>query len=108
MDISPQSKLNYDIQLENSTLKVKLALSNISNKLLINIISENIINEEYSKEFSIEDLIKIGKFFKVFDNIENVLEALKEIFENKKPKIKKCNNYMQMTIVPTISALGES
>ena len=102
-------KLNYDIQLEGSNTNVKLALINSSNKLLIITINlENIINEEYSKEFSKEDLVKVGKFFQLFDDINKILEALKEIFENKKPKIQKFNNYMQVIITPIISAFGEA
>ena len=99
----------YDIQLENSNINVKLSMINFSDKLIITIInSDNLIKEEYSKEFSKEDLIKVGIFFQLFDDINKILEALKEIFENKKPKIQKFNNYMIVKITPIISALGES
>ena len=102
-------KLNYDIQLEDSNTKVKLAFINYSNKsLIITINLDNLFNEEYSKEFSKEDLVKVGRFFQLFDDINKILEALEEIFEKKKPKIQKFNNYMQVIISPIISALGES
>ena len=40
--------------------------------------------------------------------IYKILEALEEIFKNKKPKIQKFNNYMQVIISQIITALGES
>ena len=74
-------EINYDIQLENSSQKIKLSIINSSNNLLVTISnSESLIQEEYSKSFSIEDLIKLGKYFKVFEDIEKVMEGLKETF----------------------------
>jgi len=74
-------EINYDIQLENSSQKIKLSIKNSSNNLLVTISnSESLIQEEYSKSFSIEDLIKLGKYFKVFEDIEKVMEGLKETF----------------------------
>lgn len=36
------------------------------------------------------------------------MEGMKETFDSKKPIIKKCNNYMNLTIIPTFSFLGET
>ena len=51
---------------------------------------------------------KLGKYFTLFENIEKVVDGLKETFDSKKPIIKKNNNYMDLTIIPTFSILGET
>ena len=49
-----------------------------------------------------------SKFFKVFDDIKSVIEALKETFETKKPKLQEENEYIKLIIIPTLLVLGES
>lgn len=47
-------EINYDIKLENSNQKIKLSIANSSNNLLVTILNaESLIQEEYSKLFSI-------------------------------------------------------
>ena len=106
---SPETIINLLLENETGNKKFNVKISNSSNTLLINIIEEESFPKiEYSKDFTLKDLFQNGKFFKVFDDISNILLSLKETFENKKPKIKEGNNYIELTIIPILSALGES
>ena len=57
---------------------------NKKNLIQFNIKRENSIpNTFYSKEFSLEDLQKISKYFKVFDLMEEVFDDIKSKFDKK-------------------------
>jgi len=106
--IKDQKRIEYELYTENTNEKSYLSLINNFNKLLIKIVFENKknYNDIYSKEFSIEDLNKVGDFFKLFDTIDKLLEGFKELFMNKKLKINKINNNIKLSIIP-INILGE-
>lgn len=103
---------NFSINMkitENNDKKYNLIINNSSNILLINIINENSLPKiEFYKEFTPKELAKNGKFFKVFDDTSSIYTALKELFESKKPKISEEKEYIKLTIVPNLLALGES
>ena len=106
---SPQNNLALDLKIEENNVIYKLNIFNSSNGLLINIFKENSFPKiEYEKDFTIKELSQKGKFFKVFDDVPSIISGLKETFENKKPKIKEENEYIQLTIIPSLLALGES
>ena len=99
-----------DLKIEiNKDEVYDLSLKNSFNSLLININKENCFPKlEYFKEFSLKELSQNSKFFKVFDDINTVIEGLKETFENKKPQIEKEKEFIKLIIKPTLLALGES
>jgi len=106
---SPLNNLTLDLKTEENNQIYKINILNSSNALLFNIIIDNSFPKiEYEKEFTIKELLEKGKFFKIFEDIPSIITALKETFENKKPKIKEENEYIQLTIIPTLLALGET
>ncbi len=106
---SPQNNLTIDLKIEENNIIYKLNILNSSNALLINITKENSFPKiEYVKDFTIKELLEKGKFFRVFEDIPSIITGLKETFENKIPKIKEENGYIQLSIIPTLLALGES
>ena len=103
----PQEYINLTFEDEKKIYK--LNITNSSNALVINISEEgDLLKKEYSKEFTLKDLSQNGKFFRIFDDIASVIASLKETFENKKPKIKEENNYIELKIIPILSAMGET
>ena len=82
-------------------------MNNSSNNIVINIISNDPIKEEYFKEFTIDELWKLNNFFKLFDNSEKIVIGLKEIFEKNIPIIKKTNVTLTIKIIPLIPVLEE-
>ena len=82
-------KNEYEFNLENNdNQKVKLSLINKNNNsLIINVSLEN-VSHEFSRELTIEELSKLSKFFQLFDNINNLIKSLNEIFKKKLLKIK--------------------
>lgn len=90
---------------KNYTLKIQFLPLSIT----IRIIEENNLQKtEYSNEFTLEDLQNNGKFFKICENIEAVKSSLEESFKIKKPVLKVKENFIELRIVPVISALSES
>ncbi len=104
----PQNNLTLDIKSEENNKLYKLNIFNSSNTLFLNITIENNFPKiEHEKNFTIKELSEKGKFFKIFEDIPSIITALKETFENKKPIIKENKEYIQLTIIPTLLALGE-
>ena len=80
-----------------------------SASIIFKIIEDNsLIKVEYSNEFTLEDLHKNSKFFKICENISNMKSSLEETFQMKKPLLKVEKNFIKLTIIPIMSALGES
>ena len=105
----PQNNLTLNIKSEENNKLYKLNIFNSSNSLFLNITIENNFPKiEYEKNFTIKELSEKGKFFKIFEDIPSIISTLKETFENKKPIIKENKEYIQLTIVPTLLALGET
>ena len=106
---SPKPPESIKLILENESKKFNLSISNSSSALIINV-SEmgNLLKKEYSKEFTLKDLSQNGKIFKLCDDINSVIVTLKETFENKKPIIKEEKDYIEIKIIPILTAMGES
>ena len=107
----PKPQESIDLTLENENKKYNLSIINSSNSLIINInvcTEDNLFKKEFHKEMTLKDLSQTGKFFKLFDNIEEAMISLKETFETKKPKIKEENSYIDLKIIPILSAMGET
>ena len=107
---APKPQETISLELENESKKYTLKITNTSSSLLINISENgNILNKEYSKDFTLSDLTKIPntKFFKLFDDINGVIASLKEVFQNKKPLIKEQNDQIELKIIPILTAMGE-
>lgn len=107
---APKPQEVITLELENESKNYILKITNSSSSLLINISEKgNILNKEYSKDFTLSDLTKIPntKFFKLFDDINGVIVSLKEVFQNKKPLIKEQNDHIELKIIPILTAMGE-
>ena len=90
MEASPlsitQKNKEYKIESENKTFRIKISLSS---NIIIEIYElENIQGSFYIKEFSLDELVKISKGFRICENINEAYEILEEIFEAKKSSIK--------------------
>lgn len=98
-------------ELKKISLKIQnfsVIVLSFSNSLHIEIHDENSVPiKEYIQEFSLEQLISNSNFFKVFDDIPNVIITLKEIFQNNKPEIQQKDTFINFKIIIPISTLGE-
>ena len=89
--------LTYEINSDEETSYI-LNFEQVKDKLRIKISEKNSYPpNEFENFYSLEDLIKIDKWFKIFYNIENLLTELEQLTKNerfsierkKKEKIKK-------------------
>ena len=81
-----QKVKEYKLESEDKIFKIKLSLSS---NIIIEIHELNKIQGSfYIKEFSLDELVKISRGFKVCENINDAYEILEDIFEAKKYSIK--------------------
>ena len=67
---------------------------------------EHVSNYYYQSEYTIEDFQNMSKAFKMFDNNNEILESMKEIFSSKKASIKNEKEKKNIIIILKISPLG--
>ena len=81
-----QKVKEYKLESEDKIFKIKLSLSS---NIIIEIHELNKIQGSfYIKEFSLDELVKISRGFKICENINEAYEILEDIFEAKKYSIK--------------------
>ena len=90
MEASPLPKVQkskeYKLESEGKIFSIKILLSS---NIIFEIYELEIIQYSfYTKEFSLEDLIKISKIFKVCESINEAYDIIEEIFEAKNSSIK--------------------
>ena len=77
----------YNICLDNQEFQIQLG--KLSSKIVFKMEEKNSINNYYYKaDFTLEDLKKINKLFRIFDSITEAFDEINEIFKNKKVIIK--------------------
>ena len=110
VDIENQelNKKDTVIDLKNKDESFKLSFCNYYNNLLIKINSLKYGKEEYSKEFSRDDLEKINNFFiYIPGGINAIIKSLEELIQKTEVKIEKKENNIILTIGPYLSTLEE-
>ena len=72
-------------KLKNKDSSLTLYLSNESNSLVIKIIEDDSVPlRTFSQKFTLEDLIKQSRYFKLFENIDQLIPEIKSLFEENK------------------------
>ena len=76
---------------ENINYLIKFGkLKDMEEELIIFVKEENIISSGYYQEsFTLDNLQKLSKCFRMFDTIEETIDALKDVIEANKVSIKK-------------------
>ena len=89
----PISEFSKEIKIDEKTYK--FIVSQNSKNLLLKLISLNsLLTIQYENEFSKNDLDKCSKFFKMFDDINDLIpEIITRIEENKFKIIMNENNF---------------
>ena len=97
----------YNLNFDNTDYLLKLGTIPISIEELIIFVQENndINAFYYQGSFSLEKLQNMNKFFRQFDSIDEIINMLKEIIEEKKISIKKINNDLAFAL--KIKKLGK-
>ena len=86
---SLRNKIEFKLLNEKIEYKVEIGKLSTSEKLGITL-KENIspIKVYYSNNFNLEELRNIHKYFRVFDNINEAISNIQDIFEEKKVNLK--------------------
>ena len=102
-------KLETKIELEKNIYGIKLGkISDKEDKLIIMIKEENVISSGYYQiSFSLDTLYKKSKCFRFFDTIDETIESLKEVIQDKKINIKKSNDCLELMMKLNRGGKGE-
>ena len=96
----------FTLEFDNIKYLIKFGKSSNKEELIIYIKEENILNSEYYQNYyTLQQLQKINKYFRVFDNIDETIEYFKEIISEKRLIIKKINDILY--IVFKIKKIGK-
>ena len=83
---TPKIMNNNTYNIKNKDMSILVTLSNLSNNTLqIKIIeNDSIPSRSYSANFTLENLQKLNRYFKLFETIEEILPELNNLFEDNK------------------------
>ena len=88
----------FTLEFDNIKYLIKFGKSSNKEELIIYIKEENILNSEYYQNYyTLQQLQKINKYFRVFDNIDETIENFKDIISEKRLIIKKINDVLYIT-----------
>ena len=96
----------FNLEFDNLKYLIKFGKSSNKEELIIYIKEENILNSEYyQNSYTLQQLQKINKHFRVFDNIDETIENFKDIISEKRLIIKKINDVLY--IIFKINKIGK-
>ena len=82
---APKVASENKFKLKNKDSSLTLYLTNESNSLVIKIIEDDSVPlRTFSQKFTSEDLIKQSRYFKLFENIDQLIPEIKSLFEENK------------------------
>ena len=98
MDTQKTTSINT-FNLKNNDQSINLTLSNLSNSLVIKIIEvDSILNRCYSADFTLEKLVKLNKYFKLFETIQQLILELSNLIEENKITFSFNNNSIDLIL----------
>ena len=107
-DISFIDKKEYKLSIEKAEYIVEIGKLSLSEKLGIKL-KENSsqINVYYSNSFNLEELQNVHRSFRYFDNINEAVSNIQEIFEEKKVDLKNENENDTICLILKIHKIGK-
>ena len=89
-----------EFDFESNNIKYKLVISNNENIIYFKIKEINHLSkQDFNIYLNLEQLCKINKFFVQFENLNEVSESFKKLFENKSIKIETKDKEVLLTII---------
>lgn len=86
-------KVSFSIKDEEKKSSYTLTFSTESDSLLIDIVEDNTLPSiHYIEKFSLNDLVKQSRYFKLFEKAEDFIPELKDLFDQNKINLKKEKN----------------
>ena len=101
-NISFSSKKDFKLSHEKTEYIIEVGKTSTQEKLGLKL-KESSNNVYYSTYFNLEELQNVSKYFRCFDNINEAITSIQDIFEEKKGNLKiENNNVFLMIKVPKI------
>ena len=102
-------KFEKKLLLENVSYLIKFGkFKSEQEELIIFVKEENVISSGYYQEsFSLENLQKLSKCFRIFDTIDETIDCLKEVIEAQKISIKKDLDVLNFMVKLNKAGKGE-
>ena len=102
-------KYEKKLLLENVNYLIKFGkLKDKEEELIIFVKEENVISSGYYQEsFTLDNLQKLSRWFRMFDTIEETIDALKDVIEENKITIKKDLDILNFMVKLNKAGKGE-
>ena len=101
-NLSFSSKKHFKLSHEKTEYIIEVGKTSTQEKLGLKL-KESSSNVYYSTYFNLEELQNVSKYFRCFDNINEAITSIQDIFEEKKCSLKiENNNVFLMIKVPKI------
>ena len=95
--------------VDSSDICYKIKLTFSSDKLNIDIIQEDSFPKiYYSSSFILEEIQKNDKWFRLFDTFDESIDTIDGLFEEKKEKITKNENNINLTLIHLEKNISDS
>ena len=84
---------DYKINSEKDLFQVKIGKNESNNKIIFRVLKLNeIIENFYEQGFSFDELVKLDKTFRAYDEFEEIFQIILKFFEEKKVLIKEAKD----------------
>ena len=101
-NLSFSSKKDFKLSHEKTEYIIEVGKTSTQEKLGLKL-KESSSNVYYSTYFNLEELQNVSKYFRCFDNINEAITSIQDIFEEKKGSLKiENNNVFLMIKIPKI------
>ena len=110
MDDAPNPLINfndykeYDYIIDNKEYKVKIV--NKYKNIVISVSEINNISSFFQNSFSLQKLIQINNYFRMFDTIIDAMENICKLFEENNYNLIIKNNIIKILLLPGFSIKG--
>ena len=96
------------LKLTENENEYTLKFSLQSNSLIINVSEGDTFPQiNYNSKFILSDLVKLSKYFKLFDTLEELMPEIKNLCNEKKIKLKKEKSSISLTLLLPLKVVEE-
>jgi hypothetical protein len=96
------------LKLTENENEYNLKFSLQSNSLVINVSEGDTFPQiNYNSKFILSDLVKLSKYFKLFDTLEELMPEIKNLCNEKKIKLKKEKSSISLTLLLPLKVVEE-
>ena len=109
LKLNENKEMPFKLKDKENNSSYSLSFSIESNSLIIDISEDDTVPSiHYNSKFTLSDLEKQSRYFKIFEKVEDFIPELKELFEQKKIKLRKEKSEIILILSLPMKSLEEA